>query len=569
MLPGELTIVEQVLLNRGFELEDIEHYLNTTDNDILDPNLLDNMKNGLSMLTKHISNNDKIMIQVDSDCDGMTSAAVLINYLHSFFPQYVENNIYYRLHEGKQHGIILETVPKDVKLVIAPDSSSNDYEVHAALAERGVDVLVIDHHEAEKVSENACIINNQLCDYPNKSLSGVGVVYKFCSYIDSMLGRDEADQFLDLVALGMIADMVDLRTFETRHLIKIGLENIRNPFFKTMVEKQAFSLKDEITPVGIAFYIAPYVNAMMRMGSQSEKLCLFESMLNHKAYQPIPSTKRGCAGQVEPRVEQACRNCTNVKNKQTKARDNMLEIIEHVIEKNHLLSNKLLIIPLSGFDVDRNLTGLIANQLMAKYQRPVLLLNKTENGWEGSGRGCEKSELSDFREFLSKSGWTQYSEGHANAFGVGIDEDKLQDLIYYSNKELADIEFNPNYKVDFIFQAYGFGPSDIISISDLKPIWGQNIKEALVAVEGINITKDNLVLMSRDKNPTLKINLPYGMSMIKFKSSEEEFEKLYSETGCITINAICRCEKNVWNGKVSAQLLIDDYEIIKEQKYYF
>ena len=247
----------------------------------------------------------------------------------------------------------------------------------------------------------------------------------------------------------------------------------------------------------------------------------------------------------------------------------MLEIIEHVIEKNYLLSNKLLIIPLSGFDVDRNLTGLIANQLMAKFQRPVLLLNKTKNGWEGSGRGCEKSELSDFREFLTQSGWTQYSEGHANAFGVCIDEDKLQDLIYYSNKELADIEFNPNYKVDFIFQANDFGPSDIISISDLKPIWGQNIKEALVAVEGINITKDNLVLMSRDKNPTLKINLPYGMSMIKFKSSEEEFEKLYSETGCITINAICRCEKNVWNGRVSAQLLIDDYEIVKEQKYYF
>ena len=94
-----------------------------------------------------------------------------------------------------------------MKLVIAPDSSSNDYEVHQQLKEKGIDVLVIDHHEADKISENACVINNQLCDYPTKSLSGVGMVYKFCSYLDSLLNKDYAEQFLDLVALG-----IDLRT---------------------------------------------------------------------------------------------------------------------------------------------------------------------------------------------------------------------------------------------------------------------------------------------------------------------------------------------------------------------
>jgi single-stranded-DNA-specific exonuclease len=72
----------------------------------------------------------------------------------------VQNNISYRIHTGKQHGIILDTIPEDVKLVIAPDSSSNDYEVHSQLAQRGTDVLVIDHHEADMISENACIINN-------------------------------------------------------------------------------------------------------------------------------------------------------------------------------------------------------------------------------------------------------------------------------------------------------------------------------------------------------------------------------------------------------------------------
>ena len=110
-----------------------------------------------------------------------------------------------------------------MKLVIAPDSSSNDYEVHEALAARGVDVLVIDHHEAERISEYACIINNQLCDYPTKSLSGVGMVYKFCSYIDKKLGIKNADHFLDLVALGIIADVMPMIDFETKHLINLGI----------------------------------------------------------------------------------------------------------------------------------------------------------------------------------------------------------------------------------------------------------------------------------------------------------------------------------------------------------
>ena len=281
-LQKEITAVEQVLANRGIAPENVEHYLNTSDQDILDPKLIANMREGAQMLIKHIAQNDKVLVQIDSDCDGYTSAATLINYLNCLFPGFVQNNLFYRIHTGKQHGILLETIPEDVKLVIAPDSSSNDYEEHFQLRQKGVDVLVIDHHEADQVSENACIINNQLCGYPTKSLSGVGMVYKFCSYIDELLNTDYADSFLDLVALGMVADMMDLRDYETRHLITRGLETIRNPYFKGMVEKQEYSLKGEITPFGVAFYIAPYVNATIRMGTQEEKLMLFESMLDYR-----------------------------------------------------------------------------------------------------------------------------------------------------------------------------------------------------------------------------------------------------------------------------------------------
>ena len=565
----ELSAVEQVLLNRGIMPDNVNHYLNTTDADILDPTLIMNMKQGAQMLIKHIAQNDKVLIQIDSDCDGYTSAAALINYLNCLFPGFVQNNVFYRIHTGKQHGIILDTVPSDVKLIIAPDSSSNDYDEHSALAEKGVDVLVIDHHEADEISKNACVINNQLCDYPTKSLSGVGMVYKFCSYIDELLNVDYADQFLDLVALGMVADMMDLRDYETRHLITRGLENIRNPYFKGMVDKQAYSLKDGITPIGVAFYIAPYVNATIRMGTQEEKLMLFESMLDYRGYELVPSTKRGCKGQSETRVEQACRNCTNIKNRQTKARDAALENIERIIKEKNLLDNKILVIKLETFAADRNLTGLIANQLMARYQRPVLLLNKTEDGWEGSGRGYDKSKFDNLREFLKESELVMYAEGHANALGVGITNDDFKTFIEYSNRELAEFDFTPCYKVDFIFNGGDFRGKDIVEIAELKSLWGQGVDEPFVAIEHINVYAGNVTLMSPDKSPTLKITLPNGTSLIKFKSSKEEYEKLHSEVGCITINVVGKCERNIWNGMVTPQIIIEDYEIVGEQKYYF
>ena len=582
-LKNATTAVEQVLANRGISPENVEHYLHTTDADILNPNMIMNMREGAVMLVKHISQNDKVLVQIDSDCDGYTSAAALINYLNCLFPGFVQNNLYYRIHTGKQHGILLETIPDDVKLVIAPDSSSNDYEQHQQLKLKGVDVLVIDHHEADQISEHACVINNQLCEYPTKSLSGVGMVYKFCSYIDELLNVDYADQFLDLVALGMVADMMDLRDYETRHLITRGLENIRNPYFKGMVDKQSYSLKDGISPIGVAFYIAPYVNATIRMGTQEEKLMLFESMLDYRGYELVPSTKRGCKGQQETRVEQACRNCTNIKNRQTKARDAALENIERIIKEKNLLENKILAIKLDSFEADKNLTGLIANQLMAKYQRPVLLLNKivqdvtdevtgkveTVISWEGSGRGYDKSKFDNLREFLKESGFVTYAEGHANALGVGIYDTFFENFINYSNQELADFDFTPCYKVDFIFNGADFNGSDIVEIAELKSLWGQGVEEPFVALEGIKVHAGNATLMSPDKNPTLKITLSNGTSLIKFKSSPEEVEKFTSQTGCITANVVGKCERNIWNGIITPQIIIEDYEIVGEQKYYF
>lgn len=559
------------MINRGIKYEDIYHYLNTdSDYDILSPLLIARIEEAAKLLIKHISLGSKIFIQVDADCDGYTSAALLINYLNKIFPSFTQSNISYRLHEGKQHGIILDTIPAGTKLVICPDSSSNDYEEHKALQEKGIDVLVIDHHEAEKVSEYACVLNNQLCDYPTKSLSGVGMVYKFCSYLDILLNKNEATSLLDLVAVGMVADMMDLRDFETKHLIQLGLKNIQNPFLKAMIAKQEYSLGSTITPIGIAFYIAPYINAITRSGTLDEKLVVFESMLEFRAYELIPSTKRGCKGDTEVKVEQACRNCVNVKNRQAKACDANLVIIQDLIEKDKLLDNKVLAIVLpSNVEVNKNLNGLIANQLMSEYQRPVFVLTQTDHEgtpWvEGSARNFDKAGIKNLRSMLEMCPYVEYAEGHESAFGIGLYASDFNHFIYWCNEVFKNKDFTPKYDVDFIYQAQTIKDIDIMNIAMYKELWGQGINEPLVVIENVNISKDQITLMKRN---TLKITLPNSkLSFIKFGSSEEEFNELYSSTGYINVNILGRCDINSWND--SPQIRIVDYEIVKKSQYYF
>ena len=143
------------------------------------------------------------------------------------------------------------------------------------------------------------------------------------------------------------------------------------------------------------------------------------------------------------------------------------------------------------------------------------------------------------------------AEGHPNAFGLGVYDDDFDNFVAWSEKELQDIEFSPSYKVDFIYQANSANPQTILDLGDHHELWGQNLDEPLIAIEHISITKDMLTLMSRDKNPTIKIQLSNGIACIKFKSSEEEFEKLYSETGCVTINVVGRPEVNRYYGSVT------------------
>lgn len=144
----------------------------------------------------------------------------------------------------------------------------------------------------------------------------------------------------------------------------------------------------------------------------------------------------------------------------------------------------------------------------------------------------------------------------------------MNEFILKTDELLKNMPNEPIYYVDYIFEGCGVQPQPILDIAALEDLWGKDMDEPYIAIQKLNVSADMLTLMSPDKRPTLKITLPNRVSLIKFGSNEEEYNKLLSQ-GYITLDIVGRCNKNEWNGNISAQILIEDYNIIGESKYYF
>ena len=192
-----------------------------------------------------------------------------------------------------------------------------------------------------------------------------------------------ADCFLDLVVAGLIADVADLRDLETHRIVEKGLLHIYSPLLQTIIDKNDYTLKGKLNPKGISFSVAPIINSITRIGTLDEKEMLFKSMLERFACTLIPSEKRGHKGEPVQLVEEAYRIASNVRNRQNKIRDGKLAELLELIETNNLADNKILVVqdPVSNGD-EKGITGLVANQLMSKYKKPVLLLHATEKDGE-------------------------------------------------------------------------------------------------------------------------------------------------------------------------------------------
>lgn len=567
---------EKYVLNllRARGIHDPDEYIEPTEECLQTPSDLENIERAEKLLKKIIKSRQKILIIVDCDNDGYTSATIIYNYLKD-----VDNTleIDYLLHEGKAHGLQdhinnLMDEGKNYGLIILPDSSSNDYVYHEQLKEINCAILVLDHHLTDtELSDNAVVVNNQLSPrYKNKELTGAGVVYQFCRYLDKTWNLSYADKYMDLAAWGIIGDMGSMLELENRYIVKEGLKNINNKLLWALMEKQAYSITgimspskqqliDAMNPISIAFYIAPLVNAMIRVGTMDEKRRLFEAFIDGDKM--IPSGKRGAKGTMERAGVEAARECSNARNRQNKSLEIAMDKTEIKIHKYDLLENRILFVRLDEEDTfPSELNGLLAMKLSAKFKRPTIVARLNEEGFNrGSMRGLNQSELVSFKDFLTESGMFEYVQGHDNAAGCSIPNSRLSDFHKWANNALVGIDFGENcYDINFDRIAADDDLADIIcDIGAHSGIWGQQNPEPLIHVTDINISASDVQVMGKNKD-TVKFE-KFGIAYMKFHAKDliEELNKHPD----MKIEVVGRANLNEWGGKVTPQIFIEDIEV--------
>ena len=576
--------VANLLLSRG--IESVEDYFNPTEKYLQSPTDFTDIRLAAALYMRVVLNDkppySKVLIVVDSDNDGYTSAAIIYQYTKRLN---CHCKIDYWLHEGKQHGLQdhidrLMEENCEYDLIILPDSSSNDAHYHDMLEEINTPCLILDHHLTDvKLSYNAVVVNNQLSpNYKNKELTGAGVVYQFCRYIDSLTGQKWADDYIDLAAWGIVGDMGSMASMENRYIVEKGFQeqNIKNPFFKALLEKQAYSITGKMgaswseickaaNGISVAFYIVPLVNAMIRVGTMPEKERLFLAFIDGEAL--IPSGKRGAKGTLEKVAIESARECTNAKNKQNKIKESAVESLEARIFKYDLLENKILFVRLEDEDTfPSELNGLIAMNLSSKYKKPTIVARLNSQGFDrGSARGLNQSELKDFKQFLMDSGFFEYAQGHANAFGVSIPDNKLREFHQYANTVLAPIDFGENvYDVNFVRSATDADLGSLVmDLGEAKDIWGYGNGEPLVYVHDIVVGPSSTRVMGSNMD-TLKIEYN-GMAYIKFHAKDLIDE--LKQTGTCRLEIVGRANINEWGGRRTPQIFIDDYEISNSNNF--
>lgn len=575
-----LETMRQILYNRGLKTkEDQDKWINASFwSDLNSPFAFGKKKVAeiMQVMAHAMYFNIPLTVVVDADADGFTSAAIFLNYMYDlysykFSKEEIIPNLKYILHDGKQHGLedTVEKLLKDeeTKFIIIPDAGTNDVEQMQRLIDANKFILCMDHHESDNWldTDQSIIINNQICDYPNKDLSGAGVTWQICKAFDLFFNFDYANQYVDLAALGNLSDMMDYRSIETKAIIDMGLQNIKNPFFYYMCEKNKFSIDKMggINYMSIAFYVTPFINAVVRSGTMEEKDLIFKSMLKFYAFDKIESGKRGHKGELVPRVEEAVRIAANVKARQTKLQDAAMDLLEQRIQSNRLTENGIIICCCEPGEVEKSLAGLVANKIQAKYQHPCLVLTRSkgkddkEYYYRGSARNYSMSEIEDMRQLCEDTGDVEYAQGHSSAFGISIPESKLEDFIQKTNAIYSEVAQEPVYWVDFEWFNKDIDSQKILMIAQNKSTWGQGLPEPYIAIKDIPLT--SVQLLSPDKHPTLKIHLSNGVDIMKFKSSQEEFEQFTRPNMYLT--AVCRCSRNEWNGNVTAQLIVEDFYI--------
>jgi single-stranded-DNA-specific exonuclease len=547
LLPGLQVhpLVFGILAARGFTNSDeIRTFLTSALSDMLDPFLLRGMDLAVARLMAAHRSAEKICVYGDYDVDGITGTALLISFLRAtgfscsyFIPNRFDDG--YGLNSASVEAIIA----LGATLIVSVDCGITAVDEAALCRRRGVDLIIVDHHAPKAVIPDACAILNPLqpgCEYPFKSLAGVGVAFNLLVALRSVLREaavfeggtvPDLRKWLDLVALGTIADVVPLLG-QNRIYTYHGLKQIMQPL-KPGIQalKRIAGIKDGAVSCGqVGFRLAPRLNAAGRMESA------------------VPGVDLLLSDSLDESLLIAAELDTANAERQAIERRIFEEAVSQVESAGEYPARRSIV--LASTDWHQGVIGIVASRLVERYHRPTILIALTEDSLgKGSGRSIPGFHLLDALEPCSQH--LLRFGGHRYAAGIGLNADEVPAFAAafeaVAARLLTEADLMPKLTIDVEVEPVEITKALVLELKRLEP-FGMGNPEPLLMLRGMKVVERRTV---GEGHLRLRVSRD-GCTFVAIAFNMANRDT----TGLIDI--VFFPEMNEWNGSSSLQLRVKD-----------
>lgn len=549
-------LLAKVFLSRGIEEgEYIKTFLNPSMNDLHNPFLLNDMEKAVDRIISAVKSKERIVIFGDYDVDGVTSTAVLYDFLKNcgadvgyYIPDRKEEGY------GLSIGAVQKVLDDGASLIVTVDCGITAFEEVKYIIENNVDIIVTDHHECkEELPEAYALVNPCRHDslYPFKELAGVGVVFKLVKALTVKMGLEDLSlKYMDLVALGTVADVVTL-TDENRIIVKYGLKQINNTSnkgIKALIE--VAGAKDKlITAYTIGYVLAPRINAAGRIGDAERAVRLFTTDDENEAIAIAKELNEENIYRQETEQGILC---------------DVLNTIENCVD---LEKEKVIVV--WGKNWHHGIIGIVASRIIESFHRPCILISVEEGMGKGSGRSIEGFNL--FEALTHCSSLLEKFGGHEQAAGLSIKEENINEfrrlINEYADVHLMESDLVPKVKIDVEVTKEDISAESVKELELLAP-FGAGNPSPVFAYK--NLTVEDIRKVGNDKHIRLKLKdeetyidaIGFNRGYLAASYSEED-----------VIDAACSFEINTWNNIESIQMnlkdLKDNDDMLLQNKFYY
>lgn len=556
----------KLMVNRDIIDENIiNSYINPVYKYLHSPKTMKDVVIAVDIIKRKIQENKKIRIIGDYDVDGIISVFILYTALKKCGAN-VDYEIPDRIKDGYgiNENIVKVAYDEGVDTIITCDNGISAIDQIQYAKDLGLTVIVTDHHDVPFIEEDGvrtflssqadAIINPKQieCEYKFKSICGAGVAFKLMEALYEEIGMDKEEcyKLIEFVAIATVCDVVDLID-ENRIFVKNGLEMLNNSKnIGINALKKACGLEDkEITAYHLGFVIGPCLNASGRLDSAKKGLELLLMEDDEEA--------KNLAQEIVD-LNDARKNMTK----------EGVDRAINIIDSTDINNDKILVVYIP--DIHESLAGIVAGRVKEKYNKPTIILTKSEEGVKGSARSIEEYNMFEgllaCKELLDKFG------GHPMAAGLSLQEDKVDELrIALNNKcELTDEDLTRKIMIDSSLPLEYLNLHLIEELNALEP-FGKGNAKPVFGVRDAKITK--AMLLGKDKN-VLKLKLLTNNnitidamifndlenfeSKIIEKYGNEELDNLYNKSNNnIPMDFTFYPSINEWNGNKSIQIVVN------------